>query len=181
MIDHDTTTEEAKGPAGDLLYRWGSPRTHGGADDETVLFWQHDAYWIPETGELQIFNNGGLRGPDGKYNPGELFMGILDGSYSDVLRLKMPVDASGNWDWSKDVEVTWSYNSDGSKGMKAPFMSGARKLPNGNVLMVQAQNNRVLEVTDGGETVLDFKMPKPGRIFRLYKYSKDYPGLAGKL
>ncbi len=180
LINHDTTTEEAKGPAGELLYRWGSPRTYGGPDEDTVLFWQHDAYWVPGTHEVQIFNNGGLRAADGSHNPNELFMGVLDGGYSDVVRVKMPVDDAGHWDWSQETDITWSYNSDGSKGLHAPFMSGARKLPNGNVLMVQAQNNRALEVTEAGETVLDFTIPKPGRIFRLYKYSPDHPALAGK-
>ncbi|MBT6492731.1 MAG: hypothetical protein HOK97_23370, partial [Deltaproteobacteria bacterium] len=29
VIDHNTTTEEAAGPAGDILYRWGNPAAYG--------------------------------------------------------------------------------------------------------------------------------------------------------
>ena len=51
IIDHGTTSEEAAGPAGDLLYRWGNPQTYGRGDDEDKVFYQqHDAHWILEEG-----------------------------------------------------------------------------------------------------------------------------------
>ena len=47
VIDHNTTTEEAAGPAGDFLYRWGNPQAYGrGGPGEQTLFLQHDARWI---------------------------------------------------------------------------------------------------------------------------------------
>ena len=34
LIDHSTTTEEAAGEKGDLLYRWGNPRAYGVNDPQ---------------------------------------------------------------------------------------------------------------------------------------------------
>ena len=49
VIDHDTTTAEAAGPAGDLLYRWGNPEAYNAGDaSDQQLFVQHDAKWIEE-------------------------------------------------------------------------------------------------------------------------------------
>lgn len=59
IIDHNTTIEEAKGDKGDLLFRWGNPRTFGaGTVDDQLLFAQHNAYWIapglPDEGKIMI-------------------------------------------------------------------------------------------------------------------------------
>ena len=49
IIDHSISTEEAAGEAGDFLYRWGNPETYrAGDNDDRVLYYQHDAQWIPE-------------------------------------------------------------------------------------------------------------------------------------
>ena len=49
VIDHNTTTEEAAGPAGDLLYRWGNPEAYDrGKPADRQLFFQHDAKWVPD-------------------------------------------------------------------------------------------------------------------------------------
>ena len=69
VIDHSTTSEEARGSrggrwgrGGGLLYRWGNPRSYGAAGEQ-ALFAQHDAHWIPEglpgAGRVLLFNNGG--------------------------------------------------------------------------------------------------------------------------
>ena len=68
IIDHGITTEEASGPAGDLLYRYGNPEAYGrGTAEQRVLFGQHDVQWIPDghpqAGKLMVFNNGNNR-PD---------------------------------------------------------------------------------------------------------------------
>ena len=60
-------------------------------------------------------------------------------------------------------------------------MSSSRLLPNGNVIMVQGHDNRVLEVTASGETIMDFQIPLPGHIYRVYKYDKNHPGLKGRI
>ncbi|WNH07749.1 hypothetical protein [Thalassobellus suaedae] len=49
IIDHSISTEEAKGPEGDLLYRWGNPQNYGrGTKEDQMLFGQHDVKFIPK-------------------------------------------------------------------------------------------------------------------------------------
>ena len=62
IIDHNTTTEEAKGSGGDLLYRWGNVENYNkGGKENRILYGQHDLKWIPEgypgAGNLMVFNN----------------------------------------------------------------------------------------------------------------------------
>ena len=65
IIDHGTTTEEAAGAAGDLLYRYNPEAYSRGAAEERVLFGQHDVQWIPEghpqAGQMMVYNNGNDR------------------------------------------------------------------------------------------------------------------------
>ncbi len=69
IIDHSTTTAEASshtggiyGRGGDILYRFGNPEAYNrGGPDDRLLFFQHDAQWIPEgtrdENKLIVFNN----------------------------------------------------------------------------------------------------------------------------
>src|SRR5262249_50431443 len=70
IIDHSTTSAEARGHeggksgmGGDLLYRWGNPRTYrAGTQDDQRLFAPHGGHWIPPgrpgAGHALVFNNG---------------------------------------------------------------------------------------------------------------------------
>ncbi|NNC80561.1 MAG: hypothetical protein HKN94_10460 [Acidimicrobiales bacterium] len=187
VIDHSISSEEARGPKGDLLYRWGNTSSHkGGSDSDKILDWQHDIHWIPDnvphTGDVLIFNNGSRRPDDDSPNPSPPRLSFMNDAYSEILEVKLPVDADGNWEWDLDdplngAKIVWDYNADGGKGWFSPFMSGARRRPNGNTVTALGYNKQIREVTPEGETVLDFKPGGPGRTFRVVPIAADHPGL----
>ncbi len=189
VIDHSISTEEAKGEAGDLLYRFGNTSSHGaGPPSDKVLDWQHDVHWIPAGypghGNVLIFNNGSRRPTDPSHNPSPQRLSFQNEGYSEILEIKLPVDADGNWTWETDdrlngAEIVWEYNSAGEADWFSPFMSGARRRPNGNTVTALGYNKRIREVTPDGSVVLDFLPGGPGRTFRVIPIAADHPGLEG--
>jgi len=188
-IDHSTTTEQASGSdggrygrGGDLLWRYGNPQTHGagGAQDQ-ILYWQHDAHFIqrdlPGSGDVLIYNNGMKRGVSGEPEPDQICMGMITGAWSEIQEIALPRHRDGRIAAGESPAITWSFNMDASTSFYSPFMSGVQRLPNGNTLMCQACDKRVVEVTAEGEIVLDFHIGGPGRLFRIYKYAPDHPGI----
>jgi hypothetical protein len=189
IIDHSTTTEEAasanggrSGRGGRLLYRWGNPAAYGaGTADDRVLQGQHDARWLsddlPRTGDIMIHNNSAGVVPGGTVR-GAFNLGTR---YSSVVEVKLPATDAGNYPRELgsafDGEVTWEYDQEPLGSWQAPFMSGANRLPNGNTLVVNSYVKRIFEITADGERVLDYEVPGPGRLFRVYKYSPGYSGL----
>ena len=188
VLDHATSTDEARGVGGDLLYRWGNPSSHkAGPESHKILDWQHDIHWIPagvpHEGHVLIFNNGARRPGDESPNPNPRRLSFTHGGYSEILEVKLPVDEAGRWqpdtaDPLNGAEIVWSYNADASKNWFSPFMSGARRLPNGNTVSALGYNKRIREITPDGETVMDYLPGGPGRTFRVVPVAADHPGLA---
>ena len=197
VIHYPTSTEEAAGPAGDLIYRWGNASAYGrGPDDSKRLFYPHDVQWIPEgyenAGQMTIFNNGSGR-PEGSWSSVEQIVPPLraDGSY--VLEDGKPYGPE---------ETSWHYRSEDPESFFAAFISGAHRLPNGNTFITSGPEGRLFEVDMDGNTVWDLWNPlggglrKPNEhgsldssdlerrfayaIWRARKYSPDHPGLAGR-
>jgi hypothetical protein len=213
VIDHSTTTEEARGSkggrwgkGGDLLWRWGNPRTYGGGDvADRRLFVQHDAQWIdagsPGAGNVLVFNNGEGREPP----------------YSSVDELVPPFDPQHGFlrEPGKPfgpAEPVWSYVAPERESFFSSFISGAQRLPNGNTLVCEGAEGRVFEVTPEGRVVWDWlnpfggdapprgrrppRKPKPGEedgaaappepprnpipkgLFRATRIAPEHPGLA---
>jgi hypothetical protein len=161
IIDHGTTTEEARGhtggrwgKGGDVLYRWGNPRAYGtGSNRDQRLFFQHNIQWIPRglrgEGHLLVFNNGGGRKPE---------------EYSSVDEFVPPIDEEGNYVRPKRApfgpdQPLWSYSAPNKKDFFSWFISGAQRLPNGNTLINAGAVGVVFEVTPEKETVWKFSNP----------------------
>ncbi len=184
ILDHGITREEAKGPKGDLLYRWGNPFTYGmGYWEERQLFGQHNIQWIPEgqlgAGNLLVFNNGS--------RPRE---------WSTVDEWWAPRDVNGRYPreegepWGPNVPA-WTYPSEEDEDFFGRFISGVQRLPNGNTLICSGPQGHVFEVTKAGEVVWDWKSPfvpteeelepdmKKYRtaIFRAPRYAADSPNI----
>jgi Arylsulfotransferase (ASST) len=164
IIDHSTTTPEAashhggkSGKGGDLLYRWGNPRTYrGGTKADQRLFSQHNAHWIPPgqpgEGHVLVFNNGSKR---------------PDGTYSSVDELILPVDTQGHYAYKPGTpygpdKAVWSYTAPKKTDFYSFFISGAQRLPNGNTLICSGANGTIIEVTPDKETVWKYVNPVKG-------------------
>ena len=194
IIDHSTSTKKARGSkggnsgkGGDILYRWGNPVAYrAGAHDDQTLFAQHNVQWIaqglPGAGNLLIFNNGRGR------------------NYSSILELEPPIDANGNYELpaaepAYPLEPLWEYSAPNKKDFYSMFISGARRLPNGNTLICYGAKGTIFEVTPEGETVWNFVNAVMGPkgsshfkpendstniVFRAHRYRKDHPAFKNR-
>lgn len=189
IIDHGITTEEAKGPKGDLLYRWGNPATYQRAGKQT-LFQQHDSQWIPSgfpgEGNMLVFNNG------------------LGRNYTSVDELVLPIKEDGTYSLSRDgtygpEKPIWSYTDPDPSTFFSQEISGAQRLPNGNTLICAGVHGTLFEVTPDGETVWEYVNPVTGHVlkqgdtvpldhryhaqnalFKVHRYPIDYPAFKGR-
>ena len=158
VIDHSTTTAEARGhnggrsgKGGDLLYRWGNPQAYGaGTARDQQLFAQHDVHWIPSgrkgAGNFLIFNNG---------------RGRPDGVYSSVIEIKPPVDSKGQYVRTPGTafgptEPVWTYTAPERTTFYSSHVSGAQRLPNGNTLICSGGQAWFFEVDPAGKTVWEY-------------------------
>ncbi|MBI5432792.1 MAG: aryl-sulfate sulfotransferase [Planctomycetes bacterium] len=196
ILDHSTTTAEAKGSTGgrwkhggDVLWRWGNPTNWGaGPKSAKRLFGQHDARFVPgEKLALSIFNNG-LSRPDGKW--------------SSVDELELPFDPARGFvrEAGADFgpkELAWTFRAPEPTSFFSFFISGAERQPNGNTLICSGAQGRFLEVTRSGDVVWEYLNPfggeiehsfgktaarpskvDPNAVFRCAHYAPDHPGLA---
>jgi hypothetical protein len=202
IIDHSTTTAEAKGhtggkrgKGGDLLYRWGNPITYrAGTASDQRYFQQHDVEWVrtgyPGAGNLTCFNNG-----------------LGRGDYSSVDEFVPAVAANGSYPVTAGSafgpkEFTWTYRGTTASPMYSENISGAHRLPNGNTIICSGTVGQFLEVTSGLEIVWKYICPvdqtgrmtqgstpptDPARtgetmnsVFRVYKYATTYAAFTGR-
>ncbi len=161
VIDHSTSTEEAASDSGgkyqkggDLLYRWGNPRTYGrGNTTDQKLFGQHHVTWIPEglpgEGNVLLFNNG---------------FGRFDGPYSTVEEIVTPINADGTYHLENGSvygpdQASWIYPEVPDFSFFASRISGAQRLSNGNTLICDGTKGVFFEVTIDGEKVWEYVCP----------------------
>jgi hypothetical protein len=171
VIDHSTTTAEAKGhtggkygKGGDILYRWGKPANYDATGSQyfSVI---HCPSWIPydypNGGDILIFNNG------------------TDQRASSIVEITTPVTADGNYTFTPGsgygpASPTWTYSNGSS------FYSSnegcCQRLPNGNTLITDPDNGYLFEVNQAGQKVWEYKYNS--QIARSLRYAPDYDGLS---
>ncbi len=208
IIDHSTTTEEAKGhkggrmgKGGDLLWRWGNAHNYARADTTAQqLFGQHDVRWIedgkPGAGHLTVYNNHPPSAVDWDKRGSDSL------NYSAVLELVPPMDEKGNYVIEAGKQFgpekpVWEYTAPDKLSFYSSFISGAHRMKNGNTFINEGARGRFFEVTPAGEMVWEYANPYRGEIrklngdpnspvpmaystFRAYMIPADHPGLAGR-
>ncbi len=126
---------------------------------------QHHFHMIPRglpgEGNLLVFDNGGWAGY-GVPNPSSK-TGRMNAKrdYSRVLEFD-PLT----------LEITWQYTPSeagfitplDSSRFYSPFISSAQRLPNGNTLITEGSDGRLIEVTKEHETVWEFVNPYYGNV-----------------
>ncbi len=188
IIDHSTTTMEAAsstggkyGKGGDLLYRYGNPRTYQrGTGDDRKFFFQHDAHWIPKglpnEGKIMVYNNGEKR-PGGDASSIDIFVPPVDAQNNYIL-----IDT--NQFGPKDL--FWSYMATPATDFYSGNISGAQQLPNGNILITEGEKGHLHKIDKNKKIVWSYVSPigdslpaKQGdipfsnMIFKAHRYGYD--------
>jgi len=185
IIDHSTTTDEAKtgeggthGMGGDILYRWGNPQNYNqGSSANRVLYYQHNPNWIQHganKNKLMIYNNG-LDRP----------VPSFEDSYSEAIILDTKVNADGSYTKVNNAAFSPPLADDIFSGQDFNFYSGytsaAKVLPNGNTFITVGGNGRLIEITADKNLVWDYTIPdRRFNFFRAVKYPRDHPAFENK-
>jgi hypothetical protein len=201
VIDHSTTTEQARGhtggnggKGGDLLYRWGNPQAYrAGTGSNEKLFQQHDAAWIPAdcpgANHILIFNNGQGRG------------------YTTIDEIVPPVDSLGHYylppggHYGPEA-ACWTYIASPPNSFYSSEISGAQREPNGNTLTDDGCHGVFFEIAPDTSMVWKYVNPvqdsgpmyqgdtarsdphradqKMNAVFKIHRYAPDYPAFNGR-
>ncbi len=175
VIDHSTTTEEARGhtggrhnKGGDILYRWGNPQNYDRGDStDRVFYGAHGPNWIRPgvwgAGDIIVLNNGDRPG--------------TRNDYSEIFQITPPLDSNGFYYIHPDSAFgpktpTWYYSNRPS--FFTQLLGGVFRLPNGNTFVTLGMSSHFVEIDSGGMVVWSYN-PTPGeRIARAIKYPRDY-------
>lgn len=142
---------------------------------------QHHAHMIPKglpgEGNILLFDNGGWAGY-GAPNPGSPngFNNAMR-DYSRVLELD-PTTLKIVWQFTPK-ELGFEYPVDFAK-FYSPFISSAQRLPNGNTLITEGSDGRIIEVTANHEIVWEYISPYWGKamnmnmLYRAYRIPYDW-------
>lgn len=186
IIDHSTTTEEAKGntggnskKGGTILWRWGNPQVYRqGTIENQNLYLQHDAKWVEkdylDEGMISVFNNGG----DGSGNYSSFHLlnpSISNQNYVMNNNKFLPL----NFEWTWEGSILDETVLEGKK-------SGGHFLPNGNFIICETSKGQFSEINKEGEVLWVYKnptgisifnqndMPTSNSIFRAEKYPVSF-------
>ena len=141
---------------------------------------QHHFHMIPKglegEGNLIVYDNGGWAGygiPNPSSSTGRM---CAKRDYSRVIEFN-PITLEIQWQYTPK-EAGFVNPLDASR-FYSPFVSSAQRLPNGNTLITEGSNGRLLEVTKEHELVWEYVNPyfngelgefKMNMIYRAYRY-----------
>lgn len=166
VIDHSTTTAEAKshsggnsGHGGDIIYRWGNPNAYGVAGTSNFKE-AHNAHWVSSDNPkypnyLCGFNNKGGTG-------GNSSVDIIAPPYNGYNYLKTTGQAYA------PASYAWRYNA----SCVSQNEGTSQQLPNGNTLVCLTFCNSIIEVDSNGTTLWSIK--PANTTSNALRYSKCY-------
>ena len=121
---------------------------------------QHHCHIIPRglpgEGNLLVFDNGGQAGYDEPNALAPDGTNAVHRDYSRVLEIN-PITLQIEWEYTP-VEAGFIPFADGSK-FYSPFISSAQRLENGNTLITEGSDGRILEVTAEHDIVWEYINP----------------------
>jgi len=199
IIDHSTTTAEAAtgsggiyDKGGDILYRWGNPQAYKrGTEADRKLFGQHYVDWINEglmdEGKIILFNNGNGREPQ----------------FSEVYILNPPMSTPGVYSLEPgstfgptSPDYIYADTSTSPSNFNSNILSGAQRLPNGNILICEGIKGRLFEIDSEENIAWEYICPVNSttgtlasqggnppisrQLFRATKYPSDYAAFGDK-
>ncbi len=198
IIDHSTTTEEAKGhtggkggKGGDLLFRWGNPAAYQKAGSQQVFF-AHDAQWVddfltedaPYFNDILIFNN--------RVGANYSTVNVIQPNYNE---------ATGQYETKEDLsflpnDFALTLTHPDTFSIFSSGLSSAQLLPNKNMLILSGRAGTAFEINPATkEIVWEYKIPLRGGApiaqgeelslnqnitFRLKRYPLDYAAFANR-
>jgi len=139
---------------------------------------QHHLHMIPKglpgEGNLLVFDNGGWAGY------GIPTRTSRDGTKSDRRDYSRVLEINPT-----TLEVVWEYDAGNWPSMEvrvakghfySPLISSAQRLPNGNTLIDEGCDSRMIEVTKDKEIVWEYIAPfeAGGHVYRAYRYPYSY-------
>ena len=165
--------------SGDIVWRLGPDAEYSKElQDIGQIVGQHHVHIIPKglpgEGNILLFDNGGQAGlgkpspcaPTGYYNATR--------GYSRVLEID-PVTMKIVWAYN-DANFNYGGNIEHlciDNRLFSAYCCGADRLPNGNTLISEFVNGRVIEVTPDSEIVWEFINPG-GSVFRAHRYPHEW-------
>ncbi len=139
---------------------------------------------LPGEGNILVYDNGGQAGygaPTGLDPSGRM---VVQRGYSRVVEFD-PVAKKVVWEYSvKNRKKPWTLFGYWDY---SPFISSAQRLPNGNTLICEGSNGRLIEVTADHEIVWEYVSPYPGNIpgtnyvYRAYRIPYEWAPEAARL
>lgn len=188
IIDHGTTSEEAQGPAGDFIYRWGNPANFGASGD-TVLGGQHTVRFIKSEFGINLgsYEKKKARGKAKRNNVGNIILfnnrhtacetpgcsAVIEITppYNKETRSYVPpVPGVGFLPTNIAIEIEEIVDESGPRTFFSPFLSSGQRLKEGRYLIDAGAGNPVTEFfeTDNAGVVLWKYVPpvatfSPGR------------------
>ncbi len=161
IIDHKT---------GKIVWRAGPYYRDG---DDKKLGWmigQHNTHMIPRglpgEGNIMVFDNGGSSG----YGPPTDFapdgIGVMRRDYSRVVEFN-PVTKEIVWQYAPNI--SGKPNPAYGNKLYSVNVSSAQRLPNGNTLITEGAQGRIIEITKDYEIVWEYMSP--------YLWDSDMPAV----